>query len=81
MFPNYIVECFIVSGFILNIRAQYLTSELAGRTVPIEVSQDETVNAEDTKQCVKCSGIILSHKDKLILMNGKMLTDMHHNSC
>ena len=60
--------------------AQYLTSELVGRTVPIEVSEDETVNAEDTKQWVKCGGIILSHKDKLILMNGKMLTDMHINA-
>ena len=59
---------------------QYLTSELAGRTLPIEASEDETVYAEDTKQWVKCSGIILSRKDKLLLMNGKMLTNMHINA-
>ena len=57
--------------------AQYITSEIAGRTILI--SADEKVSAEDIKQWVKCGGIILRHKDKLVLINGKMLTNMHIN--
>ena len=43
--------------------AQYITSEIAGGTILIEViCADETVSAEVIKQC---GGIILRQKDKL----------------